>query len=261
MAGDLFSGTAGYYARYRPCYPPEFLADVARRFSLPGTGRLLDLGCGPGTLTLALAARMREVIGVDPEPEMLAEAAQQADRAGVRNVRWVAAAAENLPSDLGRFQLVTMGRSFHWMDRDQVLATVAGMVTPTGGFVIVSDYGLDRPATDWQRAIEQTQAKFLGTVRRAGSGVVVPTMESHEIVAKRSPFRRVERILYEFERRWTIEQVIGYLYSTSFQVRGLLGARRTAFEEEITEALRVCSPDNKFVEPVQLTAVFASLGT
>jgi ubiquinone/menaquinone biosynthesis C-methylase UbiE len=116
-----------------------FPTEVARRFSLPGTGRLLDLGCGPRTLTIALANQVGQAVGVDPEPDMRAEATQQTSLAGIRNIRWVEARAESLPPDLGRLQLVTMGRSFHWMDRDAVLATFAEMITPAGGFVIVND--------------------------------------------------------------------------------------------------------------------------
>lgn len=258
MVGDLFAGTAGYYARHRPGYPPVFLADVARRCPLPAAGRLLDLGCGPGTLTLALAGHVGEAIGVDPEPDMLAEAARQASLAGVRNVRWIEARAEDLPPDLGRFHLVTMGRSFHWMDRDQVLETVADILTPTGGLVLVNDNCLVRPETDWQRAVEDVQARFLGTVRRAGSGVFTPPAEPHEAVLGRSAFRRVERVVYTFERIWTVDQIIGYLYSTSFPVKRLLGDRNSAFEAEVTQALRAHSPNGRFVEPVRLETFYAS---
>ncbi len=235
-----------------------FLADVARRCPLPAAGRLLDLGCGPGTLTLALAGHVGEAIGVDPEPDMLAEAARQASLAGVRNVRWIEARAEDLPPDLGRFHLVTMGRSFHWMDRDQVLETVADILTPTGGLVLVNDNCLVRPETDWQRAVEDVQARFLGTVRRAGSGVFTPPAEPHEAVLGRSAFRRVERVVYTFERIWTVDQIIGYLYSTSFPVKRLLGDRNSAFEAEVTQALRAHSPNGRFVEPVRLETFYAS---
>jgi ubiquinone/menaquinone biosynthesis C-methylase UbiE len=261
MASGLFAGTAVYYARHRPGYPTAFLTEVARRFSLPGTGRLLDLGCGPGTLTIGLAGQVREAVGVDPEPDMLAEAARQASLAGIRNIRWVEARAENLPPDLGRFQHVTMGRSFHWMDRDQVLATLAEMVAPSGELVIVNDSCLVRPATDWQRAIEETQAKFLDTAPRAVSSALVRHAESHETVLGRSPFRLTDKIVYEFERQWTTEQIIGYLYSTSLPLIRLLGDRRTSFEQEITEALRACSPHGRFVEPVHLEAIFAAPNT
>ena len=52
---SLFAGAAGYYQQGRLPYAPG-LADVfARSLGLDGRGRLLDLGCGPGTVTLRLA--------------------------------------------------------------------------------------------------------------------------------------------------------------------------------------------------------------
>ena len=48
----------------------------------------------------------------------------------------------------------------------------------------------------------------------------------HEEMLARSPFRYVHRLVYEFTRAWTIEQTIGYLYSTSLPLRRLLGDRR-----------------------------------
>src|SRR3981081_1378157 len=69
----LFAGTAWYYARYRPNYPTVFFDDVVDRFGLDGTGRLLDLGCGTGQLTIPLAPHFTEAVSMDPEPDMLAE--------------------------------------------------------------------------------------------------------------------------------------------------------------------------------------------
>ena len=40
----MFKGTAPFYARYRPGYPPELLVRLAATARLDGTGRLLDLG-------------------------------------------------------------------------------------------------------------------------------------------------------------------------------------------------------------------------
>jgi hypothetical protein len=60
----LFTGTAWYYARYRPGYPEAFFADLVARFHLDGTGRLLDMGCGTGQLTIPLAQHVAAAIGM-----------------------------------------------------------------------------------------------------------------------------------------------------------------------------------------------------
>jgi SAM-dependent methyltransferase len=63
----LYAGSAGYYAAGRLPYPPE-LPDVLRReLGLDGTGRLLDVGCGPGSLTLLLARLFAAVVGVEAD--------------------------------------------------------------------------------------------------------------------------------------------------------------------------------------------------
>ena len=143
----LFTGTAWHYAQYRPGYPKPFFDSIVAQFALDGTDRLLDLGCGTGQLTLPLAEHVTEAVGMDPEPEMLTEAARQAQAARVTNVTWAQGSSEELPGNIGRFKLVTMGRSFHWMNREQVLTVLEGMVDDDGGLVIANDSCLVRPTT------------------------------------------------------------------------------------------------------------------
>ncbi|MFX0578161.1 hypothetical protein [Nocardia nepalensis] len=65
------------------------------------------------------------------------------------------------------------------------------------------------------------------------------------------------RSVYEFDRSWTTEQVIGYLYSTSLPLRRLLGDRRAEFEQEVADTLRAIEPDG-LIEPVKLEVLNAT---
>jgi SAM-dependent methyltransferase len=255
--GSLFEGTAWHYARFRPGYPEALIAEIVDRFHLDGTGRLLDLGCGTGQLTLRLAGHVDEAVGMDPEPEMLAEADTQAQAARLTNVAWLQGSSADLPGELGQFRLVTMGRSFHWMDRERVLTALGDMVEADGGLVIANDSCLVRPTTAWQQAIEDMQLHFLPPGWQAGIPVVSHP-ESHEEVLARSPFPRVDRRVHEFTRRWSIDHAIGYLYSTSVPLRRLLGDRRAAFEREVTDALLAIDASGEFDEPVALDVLFAT---
>lgn len=200
-----------------------------------------------------MAAHVAEAVGVDPEPEMLAEAARRARDGGVLNVIWAQGDSNDLPVDLGYFRLVTMGRCFHWMDRERVLEALDDLVVDGGALVIVNDGCLVHANAPWQRAIEQVQANFLPP-NPAPAALAGPT---HQRVLADSAFRHVDRRVYEFSRTGTIDHVIGYLYSTSLPLRRLLGDRRPAVEEAITEAILALAPSGVLTEPVGLEVLIA----
>lgn len=70
--------------------------------------RVLDLGCGDGRLALGVAPHAREVTGVDPDAQLIAQATARASRSGVRNVRFVTGAAQALPFPDARFDVVIL---------------------------------------------------------------------------------------------------------------------------------------------------------
>src|SRR5437870_2193481 len=104
MGGDrwawdetLYRGSAAYYRRGRLPYPPA-IADVLRReLGLDGTGRLVDVGCGPGSLTLLLAPLFEAAVGVDTDRDMLVAGAAAAAHLELRNVSWIHGRAEEPP--------------------------------------------------------------------------------------------------------------------------------------------------------------------
>jgi SAM-dependent methyltransferase len=112
---------------------PQSVADALRdELGLDGTGRLLDVGCGPGSLTHLLAPLFAEAVGVDASAAMLREA----EREAAANERFVEAPAEALP-ELGTFRVVTLAQSFHWMDQASVAAALYALVEPGGALVHV----------------------------------------------------------------------------------------------------------------------------
>ena len=118
---SLYEGAASHYARGRVAYPRALADLLAAELDLDGSGRLLDVGCGPGSLTLLLAPLVAEATGVDADPGMIAEAEDLAVRAGARNVRWQVFRAEDLPAGLGTFRLVTFAQSFRAPSRQEVV--------------------------------------------------------------------------------------------------------------------------------------------
>jgi ubiquinone/menaquinone biosynthesis C-methylase UbiE len=70
--------------------------------------RVLDLGCGDGRLALGVAPYAKTVDGMDPDSEAIAAAKRNARKAGVRNVRFAAGAAQRLPYPDATFDLVIL---------------------------------------------------------------------------------------------------------------------------------------------------------
>ena len=114
----IYLGSAAHYRYGRPAYSPELEAFLTQKMGLDGTGRLLDVGCGPGVLTVRLAHLFAQAVGLDPDADMLAEGSRAAAEKGVMNIRWVQGLAEDLPAVApGPYRLVTFGQSFHWTHR------------------------------------------------------------------------------------------------------------------------------------------------
>ncbi len=113
----LFAGTAQHYRRGRMPYA-ERLADVlADALGLDGRGRLLDVGCGPGVITLRVAHLFDQVVGLDPDADMLVEGSRHAAELKVDNAVWLCMRAEEISASLAPIRTATFAASFHWMDR------------------------------------------------------------------------------------------------------------------------------------------------
>ena len=190
---NLFKDAASYYHRYRRGYPKEFYDRVVEYFALDGRGRLLDLGCGTGQITIPFAKYFEEAIGVDPDPDMIREAEEACKSAGVQNITWVNKKAEEISGELGIFRLTTMGKSFHWMDQARVLKKVYEITESGGGVVIVSDstsVWREVPNQEkWKVAVKELIKKYLGEKRRAGDSYYQESRKRYEDYLKESLFQ------------------------------------------------------------------------
>jgi SAM-dependent methyltransferase len=143
-----FATTAALYEDLRPPYPLEFFRTVAEKLGLSKRHALIDLGTGPGLLALGFAAYVGRIVGVDPEPEMLAAATRAAERAG-QPFTLIAGKAEMLPPEIGSFDIVTIGRALHWMEREPTLALLERLVAPQGAIVICTSTSSKDGSNPW----------------------------------------------------------------------------------------------------------------
>jgi SAM-dependent methyltransferase len=119
-------------------------AEEAAAFLLPELApgmRLLDVGCGPGSITRGLAERVApgEVVGLDPSGEILEVARQEAAARGLANLRYQAGSVYALPFPDGAFDVAYAHQVFqHLREREAALREMLRVVRP-GGLVAVRD--------------------------------------------------------------------------------------------------------------------------
>ncbi len=258
---SLFAGAAEYYEQGRLPYAPGLADAFARNLALDGRGRLLDVGCGPGKVTLDLAGLFEAVVGLDPDPEMLACASKAAARRGVGNATWVCQRAEALPAVLGSFRVVTFAASFHWMDRPRVASIVATMLDPGGAVVQVDapGYQVDELSGETWRgslpfplppdeALDQLRRQYLGSDRRAGNGIRNTSPGDEDGVFRQAGFLPAETVTVPDQRiiERTIDDVVANVFSLSSTAPHLFGDRREDFETDLREVLAQASPSGRF---------------
>ncbi|MBR0734309.1 methyltransferase domain-containing protein [Bradyrhizobium japonicum] len=154
-----FASTASLYEHLRPPYPSEFFRSVAHALGLTKQSSLIDLGTGPGLLALGFGPYVGRVVAVDPEPEMI-EAARRAAAGAGRDITLIEGKAETLAPDIGSFDVVTIGRALHWMDRDLTLALLDRLVAHDGAIAICASFSATDGRNPWLDGYNEARRRW-----------------------------------------------------------------------------------------------------
>ena len=130
-----FGETAALIAENQDRRTAETSERLRRLLAPSGEERALDVGTGAGEIALALAPFVREVIGIDIVPELLAEGRKRAPA----NVELLEADATALPFDLGSFDIVATARTLHHVPRPELVLAEMNRVLRAGGTMVVID--------------------------------------------------------------------------------------------------------------------------
>jgi class 3 adenylate cyclase len=187
----------------------ERLLDLA---DLSAEDRMVDLGCGTGTL--AIAAALREpgatVHGIDADPSMIEQARLKAEKAGVE-VELTAGSATELPYEDDSFEVVLSSLLFHHLDRDSKEAAIreaARVLVPDGRF-LVADWG--EPSDPLMRALFLT-IRFVDGFETTADNVAGRLPEflrsgGLDMVVERDHYRTVYGSLVLLEARASADEV------------------------------------------------------
>jgi SAM-dependent methyltransferase len=209
---------------------PQSLPKV---LGLDGGERLLDVGCGPGSLTNLLAPHVAEAVGIDASAEMVDVAA----RAAAPNVLFLRLRAEELPASLGHFDLVTLAQSFHWFETDDVARTLRAMLAPGGRLVHLGATTHEGDGNVPREEILSLVERWIGPDPRIKTG-------DHRVILDRVGFGNRREIAIErnetFER--SEDDIVSSVFSLSYAAPHLFGERVGEFERELRALLRGGGP-------------------
>lgn len=251
-----YRGAAAHYLRGRPPYSQELETVLATELGLDGGGRLLDAGCGPGSLTVRLAPLFEATIGLDPDGGMLAEGRRAAEAKDIGSIQWVKAVAEDLPEVApGPYRLVTFGQSVHWTDQKVVAETVFDLLEPGGALALIMHTvdGRPKPSNPGpppipHDAITALVEQYLGSKNRARQSG--DPAESHRfedaLAATRFGTSRSLFVPGIPDVQRDIDSVLSGYFSMSFATPHLFGDRVDDFARDVRRLLASHSSDGTF---------------
>jgi SAM-dependent methyltransferase len=242
-----FATTVSLYAELRPPYPPEFFSTVAGRLGLSRQAALIDLGTGPGLLALGFAPYVDRIVGVDPEPAMLAVARQAAERRK-QDFTLIEGKAEALPESVGRFDVVTIGRALHWMDRDAMAALLPRLIAPKGAIVVCSSGSAPDGRNPW--------LDHYNKARRVWSGADAGGRHREVLAAVLAGTRLklADEITVETSHEVSVSDLARRVLTFSTSSPAVLGDRAKAMLRDVQECLLPFSRDGLLTEIIRSTA-------
>jgi len=253
---NRFKDAAAHYLTGRPAYSPQLIRRVAQSCELGGSHRLLDLGCGPGQLSLAFSSWVGAGVALDPEAEMLRVAAELG--AGIApNIEYRCGGSYDLSPALGTFRLVVIGRAFHWMDRPDTLARLDALIEPHGALALFStSFAADAPIAwlaPYHALLEEYASDDVSRLQRKADG-----WESHDVVLAKSAFSALERIAVVETRRVSADALRARALSMSSLSRERLGARLDELLARIDRLVEAhASADGWLDERIESVALIA----
>ena len=243
-----FATTVALYEELRTPYPPAFFREVAQRLALTKAQSLIDLGTGPGLLALGFAPYVGRITGVDPEPAMLAAARKAAERAS-QDLTLIAGKAEDLPDDIGRFDVVTIGRALHWMDRDLTLERLERLVEPDGVILVCSSVSAGEGRNPWLEDYNAARRAWSNESLWSDSGSARRTHRDLAGFFHGTRFQTGDVIKVETSHEVSLHNLARRVMTFSSSSPGVLGDQAEAMVRDVKQRLFPFSRDG-FVSEV-----------
>ncbi len=133
--GAVFNQVPELYDRMRPTYPAELLADFAATAEIGQRSSIVEVGCGTGQATGALAALGCSVLAIEPGPAMFNMARQRLS--SFASVQLEQATFEEWDDANRCFDALVAAASWHWVDQVVGWPKAHRVVRPGGWMALI----------------------------------------------------------------------------------------------------------------------------
>jgi SAM-dependent methyltransferase len=247
-----FASTAALYEHLRPPYPSEFFRSVAEKLGLSTQSSLIDLGTGPGLLALGFAPYVGRIVGVDPEPAMLDAARRTAASAG-HALTLIEGKVETLSPDIS-FDVVTIGRALHWMDREPTLARLDRLVARGGAILICASFSVTDGRNPWLDGYNDVRRRWSPAKLWEEAGRGTRTHRDLPAFFRGSAFQPTELVTVETSHVVGVKDLTRRTLTYSSSSPDALGDNVEAMLRDVREHLASFSGNGVVAETIVSTA-------
>lgn len=197
-----FLSAGAEYERIRPDYPAEAVEWVAG----DGRGLAVDLGCGPGKLSVQLIQTGHDVVGLDPSLKML-------QRLQAKRSRAICGTAEAIPLRNSVAKVVTAAQAFHWFNFEQAVPEMRRILVPGGRVGLL--WNLRDEDVEWVASLsriigsEDAMSHTLGPPEDFAAGVIAK-------LRHQDAFEAIETATFEYQQELTEEGLLALVRSRSY---------------------------------------------
>jgi len=149
---------------------------------------------------------------------------------------------------------VAIGNGFHRLRREVVAANAFRWLEPNGHIALLWSAGLWMGDLDWQRALSallEAWKSKLGVEARGPAGWDNARRHRPDMALLRAAgFEPVDSERFPTAHDWTVDALIGFVYSTSFLPRAVLGDQADAFARDVRHEMGRLATDNFLRETI-----------
>lgn len=202
-----FSKTAKSYNDYRPSYPDELIQWILDTSKIKAGSTIVDIGCGTGISTRLFSNRGFNLIGIDPNQEMLAVAQKK----GGATFHKGEAAKTGLPANSA--DLVIAGQAFHWFDLKPTFTEFKRILKPEKWcFAFWNIRKNTKLLKDYDNLIQQYSEDYSKTPK---------PNQNIEKIKKSKEVKLIKEAKFANQQKFNLDGLIGRAYSSSYIAHGV----------------------------------------